>query len=55
MADIIVLDGGIRGCAAALAMAESGHRVTLVEGRSFLGHELTATGHCWLRNGSGKQ
>ena len=54
MANIIVMGGGIGGCAAALALAKAGHQVTLTEGRSFVAHELTATGHCWLRNGSGK-
>ena len=51
MKKVIVLGGGLRGCIAAKAAAKAGCQVALVEPRQFLGHELTATGHDWLRNG----
>ncbi len=50
--DIVVLGGGIAGFYAALEAARQGHRVALVERRGFVGHELTATGHSWILNGS---
>lgn len=35
--DVVILGGGIAGIAAALELLDSGHKVTLVEARSFLG------------------
>ena len=37
MSDVVILGGGIAGIAAALELLDSGHRVTLVEARNFLG------------------
>ena len=51
MAKIIVLGGGLSGFFAALAARRAGHDVSLADSHSFLGRELTATGHSWLRNG----
>lgn len=36
MAEIVVIGGGIAGCAAALKLADAGHQVTLLEGRDEL-------------------
>ncbi|MFC1550990.1 FAD-dependent oxidoreductase [Candidatus Latescibacterota bacterium] len=47
--DIVVIGGGISGCFAALHAAEKGLDVLLVERRSFLGREITATMRLWLR------
>jgi squalene-associated FAD-dependent desaturase len=42
MAEVIVLGGGLAGLAAAAALGESGHRVTLFEARPFLGGRATS-------------
>ena len=51
MVDLIVLGGGITGYSLALRAAQRGMKVALVESRSYLGREMTATAHAWLRNG----
>lgn len=43
--DVVVAGGGIGGVAAALAAADQGCSVVLIEPRNYFGHELTATGH----------
>jgi hypothetical protein len=50
--DIAVLGGGMAGYYAALEGARQGKRAALIERRGFVGHELTATGHSWILNGS---
>ncbi len=50
--DIAVLGGGVAGYYAALEAARQGKRVALIERRGFVGHELTATAHSWILNGS---
>lgn len=50
--DLAVLGGGMAGYYAALEGVRKGLKVALVEPRGFLGHELTATGHHWIINGS---
>ena len=52
-ADIIIIGGGIGGCAAALAAARSGSRVILTEETDWLGGQLTQQGvppdeHQWV-------
>ncbi|WP_020619624.1 FAD-dependent oxidoreductase [Paenibacillus daejeonensis] len=50
--DIVVLGGGLAGCAMARQAAELGLRAAIVERRGTLGHEIVATDRTWLRNGS---
>lgn len=52
MVDAIVIDGGISGCIAAKILREMGLETVVVEGREFLGHEITATGQTWIENGT---
>ncbi len=47
-ADAIVVGGSLAGVAAAIALAEAGRQVFLVESRTYLGRELTATLRPWL-------
>ena len=42
-ADVLVVGGGFAGIAAALEYARSGYRVVVVEPRTYLGREATAT------------
>ncbi len=46
--DVAVVDGSLGGVAAALALARAGRRVILVESRTYLGREITATLRPWL-------
>ncbi len=45
---IAVVGGSMAGVAAAVALARSGRRVVLVEPRTYLGREITATQRPWL-------
>lgn len=47
-ADVIVIGGSVAGVAAALEFARAGHKVVLVEHRTYLGREVTATLKPWL-------
>ena len=52
-ADIVILGGGLGGCAAALAAAQSGHSVILTEETDWLGGQLTSQAvppdeHPWI-------
>lgn len=47
-ADVVVAGGGFAGVAAALALAKAGRKVVLVEPRTYLGREVTATVRPWL-------
>ena len=49
--DVAVFGGGFSGVAAALTVAEEGHRVLLVERRSALGWETTCAFQCELPEG----
>ncbi len=46
--DVLVVGGGLTGCLAALAAAEEGAKVLLIEPRTYLGREITATLRPWL-------
>ena len=46
--DTIVIGGGFAGCLTALACAEKGQRVVLVERRPYLGREVTAKLRPWM-------
>ena len=46
--DIILVGGGLIGCLTAVAAAQQGKKVVLVESRSYLGRELTATLRPWV-------
>jgi len=48
-AEVVVVGGSFGGIAAALAFARAGRRVTLVEPRTYLGREMTATLRPWVR------
>jgi hypothetical protein len=52
-ADVLVVGGGIGGCAAAMAAAAMGKRVILTEDSDWLGGQLTSQAvppdeHCWI-------
>lgn len=52
-ADIVILGGGLGGCAAALAAAQAGHKVILTEQTDWLGGQLTSQAvppdeHPWI-------
>ena len=47
--DAVVVGGSFAGVAAALALARAGRAVALVEPRTYLGHEVTATLRPWIR------
>ena len=46
--DVVVAGGSFAGVAAALVLARSGRRVILVEPRTYLGREVTATLRPWI-------
>ncbi len=46
--DVAVAGGSLGGVAAALAQAQAGRRVALIESRTYLGREITATLRPWL-------
>lgn len=46
--DVVVIGGSFGGVAVALALAEAGRKVTLVEPRTYLGREITATLRPWI-------
>ena len=47
-ADVVVAGGSFGGIAAALAFARAGRRVALIEPRTYLGREMTATLRPWV-------
>lgn len=49
--DVLVLDCGFTGMAAALRLSAAGHAVTIVEPRTYPGRELTAKGRPFLKPG----
>jgi hypothetical protein len=51
--DVAVVGGSFGGVAAALALATAGRKVTLVEARTYLGREVTATLRPWVHVPSG--
>ncbi|MGE5673842.1 MAG: FAD-dependent oxidoreductase, partial [Mycobacterium leprae] len=51
--DLLVYGGGVAGVEAACAAAAAGKRCLLVERRTYLGHEITATGRYWLAEAEG--
>ena len=54
--DVVVAGGSFGGIAAAVALAQAGRRVALVEPRTYLGREITATLRPWLpRLGPGQR
>ena len=46
--DVVIVGGSFAGVSAALAMADAGYSVIVVEPRTYLGRELTATGQAWV-------
>ena len=46
--DALVIGGSLAGVAAALTLARAGRRVALVESRTYLGREITATLRPWI-------
>jgi ribulose 1,5-bisphosphate synthetase/thiazole synthase len=46
--DVVVVGGSLAGIEAALALAQAGRSVLVVEARTYLGRELTATLRPWL-------
>ncbi len=46
--DAIIVGGSLGGVATALTLAERGRRVAVIEPRTFLGYEITATLRPWL-------
>lgn len=46
--DVVVAGGSLGGVAAALALARAGRRVAVVESRTYLGREITATLRPWI-------
>ncbi len=47
--DVLVVNGSIAGCLAAIKAAKQGNRVLLVESRSFLGSDIAATLRPWIK------
>lgn len=47
--DVVVVGGSLAGIAAALAFVNSGRKVSLVEPRTYLGREITATLRPWVK------
>jgi flavin-dependent dehydrogenase len=47
--DVVVVGGSLAGVAAAVTMARAGRKVSLVEPRTYLGREITATLRPWIR------
>ncbi|HET8629740.1 MAG TPA: FAD-dependent oxidoreductase [Thermomicrobiales bacterium] len=50
--DVVVVGGSFAGVAAAVALARAGRRVALIEPRTYLGREVTATLRPWLAPGA---
>jgi flavin-dependent dehydrogenase len=46
--DVLVYGGSLAGVAAAVSLSKSGHSVVLVEPRTYLGREMTATLRPWI-------
>jgi len=47
--DAAIIDGSLAGIAAAMALSRAGHRTAVIERRTYLGREITATLRPWLR------
>ena len=47
--DVIVVGGSFSGVSSALTFAETGYKVILIEPRTYLGREITATLRPWLK------
>ncbi len=47
-ADVVILGGSFAGISAAVKCAQQGKRVILIESRSYLGREITATLRPWV-------
>ncbi|UCE99237.1 MAG: FAD-dependent oxidoreductase [Planctomycetota bacterium] len=54
-ADVIIAGGSFAGIAAALEFAQDGKRVVLIESRTYLGREITATLRPWVNLGKLEQ
>lgn len=59
-ADVVILGGGVGGCAAALAAARNGKRVIMTEETDWIGGQLTQQGvppdeHPWIESFGGTQ
>ncbi|HEV2066037.1 MAG TPA: FAD-dependent oxidoreductase [Thermomicrobiales bacterium] len=52
-ADIAIVGGSFAGIAAALRLARAGLAVIVIEPRTYLGREMTATLRPWLALGAG--
>lgn len=51
--ELLICGAGITGCLAALAAAEDGRKVAVLEKRSYPGREVAAYDHSFIRRGSG--
>ncbi len=47
--DVLVVGGGVVGCLAAVAAAEVGYSVAVIEKRAYLGREISAYNHSFVR------
>ena len=56
MSEVIVVGGGAAGMMAAIAAADCGHQVTIIEKNEKLGKKLfiTGKGRCNITNGTGR-
>ena len=52
-AEVAIVGGSFAGVAAALALARAGRSVVLIEQRTYLGREITATSKYWIQLDSG--
>ncbi len=50
--DTIIIGGSLAGCLTACKLARQGSRVLLIEPRTYLGHEITATYRPWIQKES---
>lgn len=51
--DVLVAGGSLAGISAALALARQGHKTVLIESRTYLGREITATLRPWIPTTTG--
>lgn len=47
--DVLVVGGGVLGCLAAVSAAEAGYSVAVIEKRAYLGREISAHNHTFVR------